>query len=85
VTGATTKMLELYFGRNDITFDVTSNAPLAVKKTRTFGSFTAASKQVVLARVFLGIHFRFADVEARRQGRSVAEFVYDHYLLPTYN
>ncbi len=30
----------------------------------------------------LGIHFRFADTEARRQGRAVAEYVYDHYLQP---
>ena len=82
VTGAMTKILELYFGTNDMTFDVTSNALAAVKKTRTFSSFSAASNQVVNARIYLGIHYRFADVEARKQGRAVAEYVYDHYLLP---
>ena len=82
VTGAMTKILELYFGTDDITFDVTSNAAAAVKKTRTFDSFSAASNQVVNARIYLGIHFRTADLEARKQGRAVAEYVYDHVLLP---
>lgn len=82
VTGATTKMLQLFFGRDNIPFKITSNAPAAVKKERSYASFTAASQQVVNARVYLGIHFRTADVEARKQGRAVAEYVYDHYLLP---
>jgi hypothetical protein len=82
LTGAVTKMLERFFGRDDITFKITSNAPAAVKKERTFRSFSAAAQQVVNARVYLGIHFRFADTEARNQGRAVANYVYDHYLLP---
>lgn len=85
ITGAMTKTLELYFGRDNISFDITSNALAAVKKTRTFGSFTAASQQVVNARVYLGIHFRFADVEARKTGRLVAEWVQNHFLLPVAN
>jgi hypothetical protein len=85
VTGAATKSMELFFGRDDVAFSVTSNAPAAIKKERKFKSFTAASSQVVLARVLLGIHFRFADLEARKQGRAVAEHVYDHVLLPISN
>jgi hypothetical protein len=37
---------------------------------------------VVSARVYLGIHFRFADKAARTQGFQVAEYVHDHYVLP---
>ena len=82
LTGAATKTLELFFGRDNIPFKITSNALAAVKKERSYASFTAASQQVVNARVYLGIHFRFADIAAREQGRAVAEYVYDHYLLP---
>lgn len=82
ITGAITKALELFFGRDKMTFDVTSNAPLAVKKTRTYSSFSAAAQAVVNARIYLGIHFRFADTAARKQGQQVAEWVQDHYLLP---
>ncbi len=85
VTGATTKMLELFFGRDDIAFTVTSNAPAAIKKERKYRSFTAASSQVVLARILLGIHFRTADVEARKQGRAVAQYVFSHQLQPVSN
>lgn len=85
LTGAVTKTLELYFNRDDFTWQVTSNAPLAVKKTRTYNRFSDAAAQVVSARVYLGIHFRFADKEARTQGRKVAEWVQEHYLRPTFN
>jgi hypothetical protein len=82
VTGAWTKTLELFFGRDDISLAVTTNAPAAIKKTRHYSSFSAVSQQVVLARILLGIHFRTADVEARKQGRKCAEYNFDHYLLP---
>jgi hypothetical protein len=37
---------------------------------------------VVDARVFLGIHFRFADTAARVQGQKIAEWAFSHFLLP---
>lgn len=82
VSGAMTKALELFFGRDDITFNLTTNAPAAIKKTRAHKSFSAAAQQVVLARILLGLHFRFADSVARDQGRAVATYNHDHYLLP---
>lgn len=63
-------------------FEVTSLAPLAVQKTRTYTRFSDAAQDVVDARIYLGIHFRFADTAARTQGRRVAQWVYDHFLLP---
>jgi hypothetical protein len=37
---------------------------------------------VVDARIFLGIHFRFADEAARTQGRRVADWVFARVLRP---
>jgi hypothetical protein len=85
ITGAMTKSLELYFGRDNIPFVLASNSPAAIKKTRNYGSFSAVAAQCVNARVYLGIHFRFADQAARTQGQKTAEFVYDHFLLPVAN
>jgi hypothetical protein len=82
VTGAMTRTLSLFFGRDRLTFDVTSLAPLAVKKTRTYSRFSDAAADVVDARIFLGIHFRFADEAARTQGQRVAEHAFNHFLLP---
>ncbi len=82
ITGAMTQSLALFFGTDRMTFDVTSLAPLAVQKTRTYHRFSEAAQDVVDARVYLGIHFRFADTAARKQGRRVAEWVEGHFLLP---
>jgi hypothetical protein len=82
VTGAATKTLELFFNRDRVDFEVTSNAANVVQKTRTYRRFSQAAQEVVDARVLLGIHFRFADTAARKQGRQVAEYVFDHLLLP---
>jgi hypothetical protein len=82
VTGAMTRTLERFFGTDRMTFQVTSVAPLAVSKTRTYRRFSDAAQDVVDARVYLGIHFRFADTAARTQGRRVADWVFRHFLLP---
>jgi hypothetical protein len=38
---------------------------------------------VVDARILLGIHFRFADVDARRLGQQVASWTFSHFLRRT--
>jgi hypothetical protein len=85
VSGAVTKSLELFFGQDDIPLTLTSTAPTAIKKVRTYPSFSAASQEVVNVRVLQGIHFRFADVEARKVARAVAEYAHDNYLRPVSN
>jgi hypothetical protein len=82
VTGAMTRTLELFFGTDKVAFEVTSLAPLAVQKTRSYSRFSDAARDCVDARVYLGIHFRFADVAARDQGRRVADWAFHHFLLP---
>ena len=82
LTGAFTRVLELFFGTDNFEFVVTSNAPLAVKKTREFDRFSDAAQEVVEARILLGIHFRSADEEARAQGGHVAHWVFQKFLRP---
>ena len=82
VTAAMTRTLSLFFGRDWMTFEVTSLAPNVVQKARTYKRFSDAARDVVDARVYLGIHFRFADEAARTQGTRVAEWTYNHFLLP---
>jgi hypothetical protein len=82
VSGSMTRTLELFFDTDRVTFDVTTTVPLAVRKTRTYRRFSDAADDMVEARMLLGIHFRFADVAARKQGRRVADWTFNHYLLP---
>ena len=85
LTGSMTKTLALFFGRDKMTFSLTSNYPLAVQKTRTYKRFSDAAQDVVDVRVLQGIHFRFADVAARRQGRQVAKWAFKHFLRPIHD
>jgi hypothetical protein len=82
LTGATTGILENFFGTDDFQFAVTSNAAQAIQKTRSFARFSDAAQEVVDARIFLGIHFRSADDVARTQGRRVAHWVFQKFLRP---
>jgi hypothetical protein len=82
VAGSMTRTLALFFGTDRMTFDVTSVAPLAIIKTRTYQHFSDGAQDVVNARIYLGIHFRTADEVARTQSRQVAEWVFRHALLP---
>lgn len=82
VTGATTRMLELYFGTDHMTFSVATTNAASPQQTRTYNRFSDAAADVVSVRVYQGIHFRFADVEARKQGRHVAQWVFAHFLRP---
>jgi hypothetical protein len=57
-----------------------SNAANAIP--RTYTRFSDVARDVVDARIFMGIHFRFADTTALRQGRHVANWTLSHFLLP---
>jgi hypothetical protein len=77
-----TRTLELFFRTDHITFTVFSEHPLAVPNTRTYHRFSDLSWDTVDVRIYHGIHFRFADETARRQGRSAAYWAYGHFLRP---
>ena len=61
--------LQHFYGRDAATFSGTSPAA-----TRTFTSFSQVCDDIVDARVWSGIHFRFADEEAAKIGRKVAHW-----------
>ena len=54
----------------------------AVSGTRNYDTGAALRQDVVNARVWLGIHFRSADVAARNLGVSLADWTVDHYFQP---
>jgi PAP2 superfamily len=58
------------YGRDAATFSGTTPGNV----TRTFTSFSAVCADIVDARVWSGIHFRFADEEAAKIGRRVAHW-----------
>ena len=82
-TGATTRALELFFGTDHMTFSVTTtNTGPTIEDIRTYSRFSDAAQEVVDARIYQGIHFRFADEVAREQGRQVADWTFKNLLRP---
>jgi hypothetical protein len=49
---------------------------------RHYDSGRAERRDVVDARVWLGIHFRFADTAARDMGGRLTDWTLDHYFQP---
>jgi len=83
LTAAATRSLALFFGTNEMNFTITTTNPgPTIQDTRSFTKFSDVQEEVVLARILEGIHFRFADEPARKQGRQVAQWLHSHFLRP---
>ena len=62
--------MQHFYGRDEATFSGTTPSNV----TRTFTSFSEVCADIVDARVWSGIHFRFADEEGAKIGRRVAHW-----------
>jgi len=82
ISGAITHVLQLFFGRDVLNFQMTTTNSMALQKTRSFTRLSQAEQEVVDARVYVGIHYRNSDTTARAQGRRVSNWVFRHYLRP---
>jgi hypothetical protein len=80
VTGALTRSLALFFGSDNMSFTLHTTNAAAPVQTRDYNRFSDLAQDVVDVRIFQGIRFRFADVQARKQGRHVAQWVFSHFL-----
>jgi hypothetical protein len=86
VAAAMTRILALFFGSDHLPVSVTTVSPRAIlagdATTRNYKRFSDISKDVVDVRIYQGIHFRFADTEARSQARRVAGYAFGNFLRP---
>jgi hypothetical protein len=79
VSRASATVLIAYFG-DDLAFaGFSENFPGV---TRSYANFTAAADEAFLARIWAGIHFRFAMEDTRTRATAVAQYVLDHAALP---
>jgi hypothetical protein len=83
ITGASMRALRNYFGTDHMDFSITTtNTGPTTQDTRDFGRFSDVAQEVVDARIYLGIHFRFADEGSRLLGFRVADFGHRNYFRP---
>jgi hypothetical protein len=79
VTGAFTRSLQKTLGTGQL--DVTLHSTAAAG-TRTFDKAGDLNEAVINARIWLGIHFRAADVDGVKMGQHAANWVLDHAFQP---
>jgi PAP2 superfamily len=78
--GAHLRVLKMFFGTDKIPFGVTSrNFP---GETRHFDRLSRALREIIDARIWGGLHFRTADVQAQILGRKVVHYMAKHYFQP---
>lgn len=83
LSGAAVHSLEKFFDSENINFSITTtNTGPTEQDTRNYTRLSQVADEVVDARIYLGIHFRFADTAARKLGRDVAHYGYKNYFRP---
>jgi hypothetical protein len=75
LSGAATEMLRLFFRTDRVNFSV-----IGVNSNRDYTRFSDVANDVVDARIYMGIHFRFPDVAGRSSGERVSRWTYRYYL-----
>jgi hypothetical protein len=78
ISAAGAEVLNSFFNRGKLDFDVTSEVLPGVE--RSFTSFSAAFEEASFSRVLAGQHFSFDENAGGRLGREVANFVLDNFL-----
>jgi hypothetical protein len=82
--GSHTGVLQMFFGDAPLGgYQITSVfANPGGDATRTFTSLSQALDELVLARIWAGLHFRAADTQGRQLGADVANFAAANYFQP---
>jgi hypothetical protein len=70
--------LATFFGTDDVTFYATSSR--FPTEQRVFHHFSDLTNEVVEARIWAGIHYRVADVQAAGVGAEVERYIHTHYF-----
>jgi hypothetical protein len=81
VTGAFSRALARVLDTSELDLTLITNGAGA-SGTRHYDSQNALTRDVISARVWLGIHFRFADTAGVKIGQHVANWALGHYFRP---
>ena len=74
------RVLQMFFGTDEVAFDVTSSR--FDGETRHFERFSQPLDEIMDARIWAGLHYRNADVQARILGGKVVDYMEDNYFQP---
>jgi hypothetical protein len=77
--GASAEIFKSFFGTDYVSFKITSPNSLPGVE-RGFTSFSQASSENALSRIYIGSHFRHSVIEGEKQGRKIGKYVFENNL-----
>ena len=80
-SGSASRILELFFSTDAISFTTTSDGLPGVQ--RSFTSFSSAANEAGQSRIYGGIHWQFDNTVGLATGRSLADLVFFNFLTRT--
>jgi hypothetical protein len=79
-SAAASKILELFYGTDDISF--TTNSDGLPDVFRSYTSLSQAADESGQSRIYAGIHWQYANQDALTSGRALGEYVFGNRLKP---
>lgn len=79
-SGGSGRVLELFFGTDDLAFTVPSDGLPGV--TRSYTSLSQAAEEAGQSRIYGGIHWQYDNTGGLSSGRALAEHVFFGFLRP---
>jgi hypothetical protein len=79
-SGSSSRILALFFGTDDLAFDLPSDGLPGV--TRSFTSLSEAAEEAGQSRIYGGIHWQYDNTGGLKSGRALAEHVFFNFLRP---
>jgi hypothetical protein len=80
------KMMEDYYGTDRVHFTIHTDEFNTITdgslSPRSFDSFSQASGENAISRIYLGIHFHFDATAGIQCGDEIADYIFEHDLLP---
>jgi hypothetical protein len=77
---ASAQVLAQFYGTDKIAFTAASDSLPGVY--RSFDSLTECADEIGMSRIYGGIHFQFDNVEGKRCGQKIGDYVSANFLLP---
>jgi hypothetical protein len=80
------KMMEDYYGTDHVHFTISTDEFNTITNgtlsPRSYESFSQASGENAISRIYLGIHFHFDATAGIHAGDQIADYIFQHSLLP---
>ena len=76
-------VLKNFYGTDNVNFTLSSDELPGVQ--RSYTSFTQAASENGRSRIYLGIHWKFDDIQGEKVGGEIADYVTSNFLVPKQN